>query len=171
MSASTKPLVSVEEYLHMTFDGADCEYVDGEIVERNMGDAPHSAVQGRLIEIFYDLRKTIPLYARPELRHRVKPTRYRIPDVAVYEKRPTELVPSDPPFIAIEVVSPDDTYSKMIEKLKEYRAWGAKHIWLIDPRLRLLFVLTSDGLTETGSLDIPEYGVAIQAAEIFSELG
>ena len=29
--------MSVEEYLHTSFDGADREYLDGEVVERNMG--------------------------------------------------------------------------------------------------------------------------------------
>ena len=62
---ATQTQVSVEEYLRTSFDGADREFVDGEIVERNVGGSQHSATQGRLIEFFYDLRKSHPLYARP----------------------------------------------------------------------------------------------------------
>ena len=57
---ATKPLVSAEEYLRTSFDGPDREYVDGEIVERNVGENQHSKAQGRLIEVFYELRKTKP---------------------------------------------------------------------------------------------------------------
>ena len=38
----------VDEYLRTSFDGPDCEYLDGEIVERNWGDLPHGSTQGRL---------------------------------------------------------------------------------------------------------------------------
>ena len=37
-------LISVEEYLHTTYD-PDCDYVDGEVLERNMGDQAHSTTQ------------------------------------------------------------------------------------------------------------------------------
>ena len=34
-------LVSVEEYLRTSYPDGDCEYVDGEIVERNVGEIDH----------------------------------------------------------------------------------------------------------------------------------
>ena len=34
--------MDVEEYLRTSFDGSDCEYLDGEVVERNMGELPHA---------------------------------------------------------------------------------------------------------------------------------
>lgn len=37
-----KTAIPVKEYLRMSFDGPDWEYVDGEIVQRNLGDLPHS---------------------------------------------------------------------------------------------------------------------------------
>jgi hypothetical protein len=36
----TKVLMGVSEYLRTNFEGPDCEYLDGEIVERNMGEIP-----------------------------------------------------------------------------------------------------------------------------------
>ena len=41
---STKVLMGVDEYLRTSFDGPDCEYLDGEIVERNMAELPHGDV-------------------------------------------------------------------------------------------------------------------------------
>jgi len=37
---STKVLMDVDEYLHTSFDGPDCEYLDGEVVERSMENCP-----------------------------------------------------------------------------------------------------------------------------------
>ena len=37
--------VSLEEYLHTIYE-PDCEYLDGEFVERNMAETDHAAVQG-----------------------------------------------------------------------------------------------------------------------------
>ena len=45
---STKILMDVEEYLRTSFDGSDCEYLDGEIVERNWGEFPHARIHGNL---------------------------------------------------------------------------------------------------------------------------
>jgi hypothetical protein len=39
--------ILVEEYLHTAYR-PDCEYVDGEVLERNVGEYPHSKVQGLL---------------------------------------------------------------------------------------------------------------------------
>jgi hypothetical protein len=42
---SAKVMMDVEEYLRTSFDGADCEYLDGEVVERNMGELPRGDFQ------------------------------------------------------------------------------------------------------------------------------
>jgi len=46
---STKTFIAVNEYLHASFGGSDRDYLDGEVVERNMGELPHSLVQTELI--------------------------------------------------------------------------------------------------------------------------
>lgn len=156
-----------DEYLHMVFDGPDCEFVDGEVVERAMPDLSHSGCQSRLIEICYELRKIHPLYAFAELRHRLSSQMYRIPDVAIhYGARPTQSVPSTPPLVAIEIISPDDRYTNIVRKLREYAEWGVPHIWVIDPEERTLSVF-HDALRPVSMFEIPELGVTISKAEIF----
>ena len=164
---ATKPLVSVEEYLRTSFDGPDREYLDGEIVERNVGEKEHSRIQGRLVEIFYELRKSKPLFSYPELRLRLGPGRFRIPDVAIFApEKPVESVPSVAPFVVIEIVSPDDRLTEIVQKLEEYHAWGAPHVWLIDPTIKKLFTYSSAGLLQARAFQLPEYGVEIPAGEI-----
>ncbi len=45
----TQTALSIEEYLHTVFDGSDREYLDGEIVERNIGNKSHGRVQGTFV--------------------------------------------------------------------------------------------------------------------------
>lgn len=169
---STAPLIpdrmSVEEYLHTSFDGADREYLDGEVFERNMGNKSHSRVQAHFIAFFHNLESKTGLYVVPELRHKVTRTRYRIPDVAVFEGEPDSEVPSDPPLVAIEVLSPDDRIGYLIPKFEEYRKWGVKHIWIADPEDRKLFTYSESGLHEVSTLDLPKYGVTLTHSVLFN---
>ena len=163
----SKTLMSVEEYLHTTFDGADREYLDGEVVERNMGNKSHGRTQARLIRQLGAYEERTGLYVIPEVRHRVRETRYRIPDVAVFEGEPEGEVPSTPPLIAIEILSPDDRIGYIVPKLEEYRQWGVRHIWLADPEDRKLFTYGETGLHEVTELRLPEYEIALTRADIF----
>ena len=165
---ATKPLITPEEYLRTSFDGPDCEYIDGEIVERNVGEKPHSKIQARLVEIVYELRKGKPVYALPELRLKLSETRYRIPDISIFAgQEPAENVPSSPPLIVVEVVSRDDRYTKILEKLEDYHAWGVPHIWLIDPWQRKLSIYGPEGLTAVSILRVPELNLTASPAELF----
>jgi Uma2 family endonuclease len=165
---ATQTQVSPEEYLRMSFDGADCDYLDGEIVERNVGERPHSRVQLRLGVYFDALGRRHPVYPYPELRMKVSRTRYRVADLAVFRgEDPTANVPSQAPFIVIEVVSRDDRYTEIVEKLEEYRKWGAVHVWLVDPWLRKLYVYSKTGLNEVPAFEIPELEARIPSSEIF----
>ena len=168
---ASKPVVSVsvEEYQRTSFDGPDREYLDGEVVERNVGENQHSKAQARLVEIFYELRKTSPLFSRPELRLRLGPRRFRVPDLAVFrDSEPVEPVPSYPPHVVIEIVSPDDRLTDIVRKLEEFRAWGVPHVWLVDPSLKKLYVFSGAGLLETPAFELVEAVVEIRASEIFS---
>jgi Uma2 family endonuclease len=107
------------------------------------------------------------LYVIPEVRHRVQEARYRIPDIAVFEGEPEGEVPSTPPLIAIEILSPDDLIGYIAPKLEEYRQWGVRHIWLADPEDRKLFTYGDTGLHEVKVLVLPDYDITLTHAAIF----
>ena len=165
---ATRLQVPLEEYLSTSFS-PDCEYLDGEIRERNVGEYPHSKVQRRLMAFFERMAANHPVHPAPELRVQVTPTRYRVADLAVFlGEEPLENAPSRPPLVVVEVVSREDRYVEITEKLEEYRRWGVPHVWLVDPWLRRLFVHSGQGLQETGVFDLPELETRITASEIFS---
>jgi Uma2 family endonuclease len=143
-----KTLVSVEEYLATPYD-PDCDYVDGEVLERNVGERDHSDLQGEFIYFFRARRKQWKVFAFPEQRVQVSPTRFRVPDVCVYVgKKPQEQIFQTPPFICIEILSPEDRLSRLERKLADYLRFGVRHVWIIDPQSRRAWTWEKDGRRE-----------------------
>ena|ERR1035437_5419913 len=162
-----KTAIAVEEYLHTSFPDLDCEYRDGELVEKTLPDYLHSRSQLLLGLFFETLRTRLSVYACPELRIKLREGRYLVPDIAVFWPSPPASSPPDaPPLIAIEILSPDDRLTAVREKLQEYRAWGVPHVWLVDPHSRRLYTCDT-GLTEVTSFTIPELSVELGPAQIF----
>ena len=78
-------LTSVEEYLNTSYPEGDREYVDGHIVERNLGEKPHYFFRFR--------RKTLGTFSFVEQRVQVKQNRFRIPDVVSGQRMVTPATP------------------------------------------------------------------------------
>jgi Uma2 family endonuclease len=131
---SPKTLMSVEEYLRTGFEGPDCEYLDGEIVERNMGELPHADVQGNLYHQLRLLRTRLGIRVVPEIRIQIHSRRYRVADIAVWrDDNVGGGIPTVPPFLVVEILSPEDRMVRMLPKIKEYLGIGVAWIWVIDP--------------------------------------
>jgi Uma2 family endonuclease len=167
---ATHSQMTVEQYLHTAFPERDCEFVDGEIVERPMPPFEHGAIVMRLILLFAPWIRERGWWPVPEVRQQVSASRVRIPDVAVFVTRPEGNPPAEPPLIAIEVLSPDDRMSALLEKLREYREWGVGSIWVIDPMTRVLFEMTTTGLREVAAYEIPVYDLRIAPDDLFAGL-
>jgi Uma2 family endonuclease len=162
-----KTAMSVEEYLHTSFPDLDKEYRDGEVVERALPDYLHSKTQMLIGAFFLAIRSTLNMYPASELRLRLRPGRYLIPDISVFHPtEPGERVPSTPPFIAIEILSLEDRLTAVREKLQEYRKWGVPHVWLVDPHSKRLYTC-DETLTEVETLKIPELGIEVTPADMF----
>jgi Uma2 family endonuclease len=167
---ATKPQVTAEQYLHMTFEH-DAEFVHGEIVERAMPDRLHSKIQLRILMALGRLIQSCPLFPYPELRMRLEPGVYRIPDVSVFAREdPRESVPTSPPHLVIEILSKDDRHYDLMEKLEEYRVWGVLNIWVVDPYSKRLSLYTESGLQNVSSLALAGYPLELTPAALFSDL-
>ncbi len=166
---STKVLMDVDEYLHTSFDGADREYLDGEVVERNMGELEHGDVQGTLTRLLWALRASLGIRVAPEVRIRISPTRYRIPDISVWrDDNIGTRIPNVAPFLAVEILSPEDRMTRMLQKIKEYLAIGVEFVWVIDPEDKSALIF-SRGTPEGAASDVlrtsnPEIEIPLSAA-------
>jgi Uma2 family endonuclease len=138
--------VPVAEYLRTTYH-PDMEYMDGQLVERSVGDRLHSrtqAILARLLgasesdrgyEVFTEQRIVI-----------AERRRYLIPDICV------KAVPYNPvpilerPDLVIEILSPDDTLTAVSKKCSIYRNAGIPAIWVVDPYRKAIYSYGADGM-------------------------
>ena len=128
--ATVPSLTSLDAYLAMSYS-PDCEYIDGVVLERNVGKGRHAYTQGEVLAKLRDLVIPKALMAIPELRVKVAAARVRIPDICVVEK--LEEIVTAPPRLCIEVLSPDDRWSRVNESIRDYQAMGVPCIWVVDP--------------------------------------
>jgi Uma2 family endonuclease len=166
---STKVLMDVEEYLRTSFDGPDCEYLDGEVVERNMGEIPHGDVQINLATALRQLRRTLGLRVIPEIRIQINPRRYRVADIAVWRDDNIGTgIPTVPPFLVVEILSPEDRMVRMLPKIQEYLAIGVEWVWIIDPEEKSALCYSqkdpAGGLCDVLRTENPNIEIPLQAA-------
>ena len=83
---------------------------------------------------------------------RLMPGLVRIPDVSFISwdrlptrQHPTVAIPDLVPDLAVEVVSVGNTKAEMKRKVREYLDAGCRIIWLVDPRKRIVEVITVAG--------------------------
>jgi len=135
--------VPVEVYLTSSYE-PDAEYVDGAIEERQMGEWSHADWQAAILEFFRSRRVEWNIRAAAELRVQVSAGNFRVPDVTILDRnRPVEQIITHPPVAVIEILSPEDTVSRMMTKLREYEQMGIKTILVLDPNGRSFRYLSS----------------------------
>ena len=163
----TTTLISVEEYLRTSYSDGDREYIDGRVVERNLGTLPHAHWQTRFVVFLANNYKAI--WAAVEVRVQVKPTRFRVPDVTcVLGPQPEGNILYEPPFLVIEVLSPDDRAEEVQEKIDDYLAFGIGFVWVANPRTRRGYVYTVEGMREAkdGVLRTADPEIALSLNEV-----
>ena len=169
---SQTEFVSVREYLTTSYR-PDCDYVDGRVEERNLGEFEHALLQTLLGQTFMNNRDAWGVLALTDVRVQVKATRFRVPDVTVLRSgTPRERILTHPPLLVIEILSPEDRLSRMTERTDEYLDFGIEHIWIVDPKRRLAYRVTRAGLelAPTGEITVPGTPIHIVLSELFAEL-
>lgn len=155
-------IVSMRDYLSHTPD-PDCEYVDGHLLERSVGEIGHGDAQGRTYA--FVLFNAKGFWAGVEIRVQVSSNRFRIPDVVILRGgRPEGRIITEAPEVAVEVLSPEDRSSDVQDKIDEYLRFGVQAVWLIDPESQCAWIHTSTGSDEAqdqilrnpaGDLEVP----------------
>ena len=169
---ASRTLVSVDEYLHTSYH-PDCDYVDGAIVERNVGERHHSELQGEIYSYFRSVARKLNIVPYIEQRVQVGSSRFRVPDICVmHGGRPAEQIFTKPPLIAIDILSKDDRMSDMQERIDDYLQFGVRYVWIINPRTRRALTHTKAGSQEVkdGILRTENPEIELPLPEIFQAL-
>jgi len=169
---ATSALIPVSEYLHTTYR-PDRDYVDGELKERNVGEESHAEIQAILARMIGNRREEWQVRVLTEVRIQTSETHFRIPDVClVPSSRPRGRIIRYAPLLCVEILSPEDRMTMMMEKVADYAAMGISNIWVIDPELRVGYY-ASPGKLEAVSdnvMHVSGTDIEISLVEVFAEL-
>jgi Uma2 family endonuclease len=169
----TQVIVPVEEYLSTVYR-PDCDYVDGVVEERNVGENDHAYWQREILFYLCRFEREMGIYVIQEQRVQVGPTRFRVPDIAVMlGGRPTEPIFTTPPLICIEVLSPEDRFSRLQQRIDDYLRFGVRQVWVVDPKTKRAWIHDSLGNREIrdgvlrfeGAADVPQ--IVLPLRELF----
>lgn len=163
--------VSLEEYLHTTYR-PDCDWIDGELRERNLGQFDHARLQTLLAVLLELHSRKWGVMVVVEQRLRITATRYRIPDLLVvpadYDRSP---IVSIAPLLCIEILSPDDTLREIVERSEDYLSLGTPQVWIFDPSKKHAYVKSSKGFHEADpATTLASGAIEISLPELFQQL-
>ncbi len=161
--------VPLAEYLNTSYR-PDREYVDGEVLERNVGKNEHSRLQALLAMWFGKFEEEWNVAAFTEQRVQVSATRVRIPDVLLVPLAPHPDVFVDPPILVVEILSPDDSYVETQRRATDYLTMGVGTIWIIDPVNRTGRACVGKAWIESETLQVTDTAIWVSLPEIFSRL-
>ena len=73
-------------------------------------------------------------------------------------------------MVCIEILSPDDRMSRMLERVHDYLTFGVSRVWVLDPHTKRAYDNTSAGMREVkdGVLRTDDLQITVPLAEIFS---
>ncbi len=170
---ASSPAVGVEEYLRSSYH-PDVDYVDGDVQERYVGEIEHSDLQGELIAILRGHGAAWGIRAFPEQRVQVSEQNYRVPDICVMPRswKKTPII-HDAPLLCVEILSPEDSFGRTLQKCRDYLAMGVQEVWVFDPYLREAHILKVDGrinVQRDGLLRLGETKLMLDVQSIFAAL-
>src|SRR5207247_11410166 len=85
----------------------------------------------RLYEVGHPLGYEV--WVEQRLRMQATPDHYRVPDVCLTHGEPEENIFTEPPFLCVEVLSPEDTAVEVRAKVEAYLVFGVPYLWVVDP--------------------------------------
>ena len=149
MATAPHHLIGENEYLHTSYR-PDCDYVDGFVLERNLGTHPHGRLQTLIAAYLLQRERHWQIHAVVEVRLKIRERKYRVPDVMVLGV--AALYPAvieEPPLLCIEIVSPDDKLADLVIRAGDYLSMGVPITWILDPETKQAFIYSNHGTVES----------------------
>ena len=146
--------IPVSDYLSSIYE-PDVDFVDGELEDRHVDDEDHAKLQRRIVQLFDTGKWSVTSGTRI----RISPTRYRVPDVCVYEH--------GAPWIVIEVLSPEDRMSRMQRKIEDYYTAGCPNIWILDPWLQKAYRFDGVSMVQVTELATDDARISVSVSLLF----
>ena len=155
---------TASELFAMPADGSRYELVKGELRRMSPAGTEHGAIVFNLSGLLAPHIKANDLGqgfgAETGFKIAADPDTVRAADIAFVrrERIPETGIPHNfwqtSPDLAVEVVSPGDTYSEVNEKVEDWLGAGTRAVWVVDPRRRVVTIYRSlTGVTRLSGVD------------------
>jgi Uma2 family endonuclease len=108
------------------------EFWFGEAIQKSMPTVIH----GWLQVIIAWLLKEAGYRAGSEVRLKISPDFQPVPDVVAVEGRVERPYFTKPVVVAVEILSPDDSFHRVMRKCEIYAEWGIQTVVVLDPESR-----------------------------------
>ncbi len=147
--AATVQNLSFAEF-QLAYGGLDqsFEYWDGQAVSKAMPSWVHGVLQATLA----GLLRRADYKSGSEVELRIVSKYYPKPDVIATRGRIESPYPTEPFDVAVEILSPEDSMSFLLEKCSAYSEWGIGLVYVVDPDTRVVYEWTERGLNRTAEL-------------------
>ena len=179
MNATLHPMTA-DELLARPQNGARSELIEGELIEMQPAGFLHG-VTGNVLNVelaFYVMQQNLGVVTMAETGFKVatNPDTVWAPDIGFIAKNrlPADLTTvrgffPGAPDLAVEVVSPGDTYEEVETKTARYLDSGTSLVWIVRPRQQRVEVHRADGtsqlLSPTETLDgetvVPGFSLSV----------
>ena len=133
----------------------------------------NSATQGEVVVYLAARSNELGIEVFRAVRVQVSPQRFRVPDVTVVKRSQEQgEIFTNPPHLCIEILSKDDTMQYMLEKIDDYLNFGVPYVWIINPRNRKGYVVTSEGMfgAKNGVLETNDPSISVPLTVLFESL-
>jgi Uma2 family endonuclease len=138
------------EVFHARYGGEKpyFEYWDGEAVQKSRPTRLDSLIQ----EILVRLLGALGFDAGQEITLKLDPAWEPIPDVIAAEGHIGDPYPTEPFEVVIEILSPDDSFSRVLRKCRLYETSGIRQVVVVDPQARLIWSFENGSPRETTTI-------------------
>ena len=135
-----------------------------------LGKKSTAGCKRELLVYIHSRRKEWCAQVYVELRVQVSLSRFRNLDVCVVRgARPKEQILTRPPFLCIEILSPEDRISTMQLRVQDYLEMGVAYVWIIDPRTWRAWRCVGRDLHEVTELRTENPEIVAPLAALFEE--
>lgn len=115
------------------------EYWFGEAIQKSMPTSLHGILQW----VIASLLAQAGWKPAVEVRLKVSSAAWPIPDVVADRTAVLNPYPTEPFELCVEILSPSDDLRRITEKAAHYIDWGIRSVWIVDPDLLRVYVMTT----------------------------
>ncbi|MFW6359421.1 MAG: Uma2 family endonuclease [Chroococcales cyanobacterium] len=143
------PALSLEDFLKRPETKPASEYINGETIQKPMPQGEHSLLQGKLYEVINNAARPQKIaHAFPELRCTFGGSSL-VPDIGVFRWERIPLTATGRianrfetyPDWSIEILSPDQSLTKVLGNLLHCSQNGTELGWLLDPEEETVLIV------------------------------